>query len=137
MTTREPHDDAAAPLTPAAGEPITPPTAAAPAADLPASPESSALFSARKQAKRVEHTRSRATYFGWAVGIVVLILLLVFILRNQNSQDIDLLFWTVNLPIGVSLLIAAIAGAIITLAISSARILQLRSALKKYNKAAQ
>ncbi len=81
------------------------------------------------------HTRSRATYVGWVVGIVVLILLLVFILRNQGSQEIDLFFWKVELPVGVSLLIAAILGAILTLAVTTARMLQLRRALTKVDQA--
>ncbi len=44
-----------------------------------------------------------------ALGLTVLAV--VFIVQNLDSQEIELLFWEVNLPLGVSLLIAAIAAA--------------------------
>ena len=55
----------------------------------------------------MEHTRTRATWFGVVIGAIILVLLLVFIVQNLQSQTIDLLFWEVNLPVGVSLLIAS------------------------------
>lgn len=118
--------------------PVPPVSDAAPAAadDAPGH-ESQALAEAQHAVTKIEHTASRATVFGWVVGIVVTILLLVFILRNQGSQSIDLVFGTVNLPVGVSLLIAAIAGAIITLAITGVRIVQLRRALTQVDKSAR
>ena len=121
MTSRDPDADL----------PLTPPTAAEQPAAAPAPrPEPKV-----DEAHRVKHTRSRATYFGWIVGLIVTILLLVFILQNQDSQEIDLIFGKINLPVGVSLLIAAILGAIITVAISAARMVELHRALKKVDKA--
>lgn len=105
-----------------------------PPVDAVTTPEHRALADARNTVSGIEHTASRATYVGWIVGVIVTILLLVFILRNQDSQKIDLVFGQINLPVGVSLLIAAIAGAIITLAITSARIMQLRRALRQIDK---
>lgn len=113
------------------------PDASAPIPDLdpePAEPVNLVADEAKRQAKQVAHTRSRAAYFAWIIGIVMLIVLLVFILRNQNSQEIDLLFWKVHLPVGVSLLIAAILGAILTLATTVGRMMELRRALKKVDK---
>lgn len=104
-----------------------------PLADEP-SPEAQALHDARHAVSKVKHTRSRATYVGWIIGVVVAILLLVFIVQNNDSQEIDLIFGKVNLPIGVSLLIAAILGAIITMAMAAARIIELNRALKKVGK---
>ncbi len=85
----------------------------------------------RTKAKDVEHTRTRAMFIGLVVGAIITILLLVFILQNLGSQQITLLFWEVNLPVGVSLLIAAIAGALITALIGGARMFQLNRALKR------
>jgi uncharacterized integral membrane protein len=65
------------------------------------------------------------------IGAIILVLLLVFIVQNLGSQTIELLFWEVNLPLGVSLLIAAIAGALIVALVGGLRMLQLRRALKK------
>ena len=85
----------------------------------------------RTRIEKVEHTRTRATFVGLVVGAVITILLLVFILQNLESQRIDVLFWEVNLPVGVSLLIAAIAGALIVAMAGGARMFQLNRALKK------
>lgn len=128
MSTPDPRADQ--PADPSA----VPPTAPAVPDDLHER-ERRALSDTKREVGRVKHTRSRATYFAWIVGVVVAIVLLVFILRNQDSQEIDLVFWTVNLPVGVSLLIAALLGAILTLAVSAARIMELRRALKKVDKA--
>lgn len=83
----------------------------------------------------VKHTRTRATFVGWIIGAIILILLLIFILQNLTAQKIQLFAWEVNAPVGVSLLIAAIAGALITALIGGARTLQLSRALKKARKA--
>lgn len=85
----------------------------------------------RQTVADVEHTRTRAAWFGVVIGAIILVLLLVFIVQNLESQRIELLFWEVNLPLGVSLLIAAIAGALIVALVGGLRMLQLRRALKK------
>ncbi|WP_207839315.1 LapA family protein [Williamsia soli] len=79
----------------------------------------------------VRHTRTRAAWVGLIVGALVTLILLIFIVQNLDSQNIDLFFWTVNLPVGVSLLIAAILGAVITAIVGSLRMLQVRRAVKK------
>ncbi|KJR07665.1 lipopolysaccharide assembly LapA domain-containing protein [Gordonia sihwensis] len=79
-------------------------------------------------------TRTQATYLGWVLGVLVTILLIVFIVMNPDSVEIDLIFFKADLPLGVSLLIAAIAGALITALLGGARIFQLNRALKKARK---
>ncbi len=112
-----------------AGEPIEHPTTPEPDG------EHQALLAERDELrtkiKKVEHTRTRATFYGLVIGAVITILLLIFILQNLESQTIMLIFWEVNLPIGVSLLIAAIAGALIVAFAGGLRMLQLSRALKK------
>ncbi|SDU38176.1 LapA family protein [Gordonia westfalica] len=88
----------------------------------------------RQTVADVEHTRTRATWFGVIIGAIILVLLLVFIVQNLESQRIELIFWEVNLPLGVSLLIAAIAGALIVALVGGLRMLQLRRALNKATK---
>lgn len=95
------------------------------------SPEPDHRARLRRTVADVEHTRTRATWFGVVIGAIILVLLLVFIVQNLDSQKIELLFWEVNLPLGVSLLIAAIAGALIVALVGGLRMLQLRRALKK------
>ena len=85
-----------------------------------------------KEALRdVRHTRTKSAWVGIIVGAIVLILLLVFIVQNLDKQEIQLFFWQVNLPQGVSLLIAAIAGALITAVVGGARMFQVRRAVRK------
>ncbi|MEE3850674.1 lipopolysaccharide assembly protein LapA domain-containing protein [Gordonia sp. LSe1-13] len=88
----------------------------------------------RTRVKKVEHTRTRATFYGLVIGALITILLLVFILQNLESQRIMLIFWEVNLPLGVSLLIAAIAGALIVAFAGGLRMLQMSRAMRKAKK---
>ncbi len=88
----------------------------------------------RTKVKEVEHTRASATFVSLVIGAIILILLLVFILQNLTSQTIKLFVWEVNLPLGVSLLIAAIAGALIVALAGGVRIWQQGRALKKAKK---
>lgn len=88
----------------------------------------------RKKVKKVEHTRTRATFIGLVIGAVITILLLIFILQNLDSQQITLFAWEVNLPLGVSLLIAALAGALIVALVGGLRMFQMNRALKKAKK---
>ncbi|MYR05920.1 DUF1049 domain-containing protein [Gordonia sp. SID5947] len=88
----------------------------------------------RTKVKNVEHTRTRATFIGLVIGAIITVLLLVFILQNLDSQRIMLIFWEVNLPLGVSLLIAAIAGALIVALAGGLRMLQMSRAMRKAKK---
>jgi len=98
----------------------------------PVAPGGTVANSPTPQAIRaVRHTRINAAWVAWICGTILLILLLVFILQNLNRETVHLFFWTVHLPLGVSLLIAAIAGVVVTVAIGGARIYQLRRATKK------
>ena len=73
-------------------------------------------------------TRSVAgsTWVALIIGAVILVLLLVFILQNGDSAELKVFFWTWNFPIGVGMLIAAVAGALIAASIGTVRIIQLR-----------
>ncbi|MFG1780960.1 lipopolysaccharide assembly protein LapA domain-containing protein [Rhodococcus oryzae] len=77
------------------------------------------------------HTKAAATWTGLVIGVLVLILLLVFILQNLDQVALQLFFWEFSLPLGVSLLLAAIAGALIMALAGGVRILQIRRVAKK------
>ena len=80
-------------------------------------------------------TRAGALWTALVVGFVVLILLLVFIMQNTNPAPVQMFGWRWELPIGISLLLAAIAGGLLTFLVGTVRILQLRRAAKKNLKA--
>ena len=83
----------------------------------------------------VKFTRAAALWSALIVGFVILILLLVFIMQNTDDTTIHLFAWEWNLPVGVAILLAAVCGGLLTVAVGTARIIQLRRAAKKNFKA--
>jgi uncharacterized integral membrane protein len=81
-------------------------------------------------------TRAGALWTALAGGFLVLVLLLVFIMQNTDTTTIHMFGWAWQVPIGVSLLLGAIAGGLLTFLVGTVRILQLRRAAKKNYKAA-
>ncbi len=80
-------------------------------------------------------TRAGALWTALAGGFLVLVLLLVFIMQNTDTTTIHMFGWAWQLPVGVALLLGAIAGGLLTFLIGTVRILQLRRAAKKNLKA--
>ncbi|MFV8319007.1 LapA family protein [Mycobacterium sp. 23] len=76
-------------------------------------------------------TRAGALWSSLIVGFLVLILLLVFIAQNTSPTAFTFLGWHWTLPLGVAILLAAVVGGLITVAVGTARIIQLRRAAKK------
>lgn len=83
------------------------------------------------QAQVPLRTGFSAAWTALALGAVTLIVVLVFILQNLRSVEVSFLVFSGVLPLGVALLFAAIAGALVVLAVGSARMLQLRLAVHK------
>ena len=71
-------------------------------------------------------TRLSGAWTAVVVGLVILIVILVFILQNQQSVQVSFLMLSGHLPLAVALLFAMILGALIVVAFGAARILQLR-----------
>ena len=88
-----------------------------------------------KPESALKFTRAAALWSALITGFVVLIVLLVFIMQNTDSTTIHFLTWEWNLPVGVAILLAAVCGGLLTVAVGSARIVQLRRAAKKNFKA--
>ncbi|QCH21979.1 hypothetical protein DE4585_00189 [Mycobacteroides salmoniphilum] len=93
---------------------------------------------ATKPAKKedaVKRTRAAATWTGVILGLLILILLLVFILQNLTDTTTHFLSWEIQMPLGITVLFAAITGAALTALVGGVRIVQLRRAAKKNLKA--
>ncbi|MUM15477.1 DUF1049 domain-containing protein [Mycobacterium sp. CBMA271] len=103
-------------------------------APLPPEPTPKKPVPAKKQ-DAVKRTRAAATWTGVILGLLILILLLVFILQNLESTTTYFLAWEVHMPLGITVLFAAIAGAALTGLVGGVRIIQLRRAAKKNLKA--
>lgn len=109
-----PATDPGIPTVQAAPEPPTVPTA---------QPE--------KPAPAVRRSRSGGLWTGLILSAIVLIFLLVFILQNQDSVRITFLWFGGSLPVGVALLLAAIAGLLLVAIPGGVRMTQLRRAARR------
>ncbi|MGZ4573992.1 MAG: LapA family protein [Mycobacteriaceae bacterium] len=92
------------------------------------------LGSAETRKRPLGVTRTASAWIGLVVGALILILLLVFVLQNNENTKLSILVWDFTLPLGVSMLFAAIAGALIMALAGGARILQLRKAYKNHRR---
>lgn len=108
--------------TPPSGEPTPPAPPPVPPAPL--------------EVAEVKLTKAGALWSSLIVGLLILTILLVFITQNTDSTSFTFLGWHWTLPLGVAILLAAICGSAITVAVGAARIFQLRRAAKKNLKAA-
>ena len=101
----------AAPSYPAGG-PATPATATAPSS------------SGAAQDRKV--TRAGVIWAAVVASLVLLILLIIFILQNQELVLVKFLGFEGSVPLGMALFIAAVTGAVLVAVAGGARILQLR-----------
>ncbi|WP_430331992.1 lipopolysaccharide assembly protein LapA domain-containing protein [Rhodococcus sp. ACT016] len=80
---------------------------------------------------RIARTRAASAWTGLVVGLLVAVVLIVFILQNLDSVTFQLFVWEFTLPAGISLLLAAIAGALIMALVGGIRIIQIRRVAKR------
>jgi uncharacterized integral membrane protein len=84
----------------------------------------------------VKFTRAGALWSALIVGFLTLIVLLIFIAQNTASTPFTFFAWHWSLPLGVAFLLAAVGGGLLTVAVGTARMLQLRHTAKKHFAAA-
>jgi uncharacterized integral membrane protein len=63
-----------------------------------------------------------------ASALVVLVLLIIFILQNQEYVQVKFLGWEGAVSLGIALFIAAVGGGVLVAIAGAARIIQLRLA---------
>jgi lipopolysaccharide assembly protein A len=71
-------------------------------------------------------TRLSGAWTAIVIGLLAMVVILVFILQNQQGVDVTFLVFKGHLPLAVALLFALILGAVVVVAFGAARILQLR-----------
>jgi uncharacterized integral membrane protein len=120
------YPDAGAYPPPAAYPPPSAPTGAA--ADPPTVGEPAPGMT---KSGRVRPTRVSAAWVGAIVAAVVLIVLLIFIAQNSQRVTIRFLGFDGRVSLAIGLVLAAIAGVLLVAIPGTARILQLRRALRK------
>ena len=114
-----------------------PPTLTAPATGAPVAPDAGAVEDERGAVRDdpplvVPKTRTSATYSGVAVGLLVLVLVIIFIAQNLHDSRVHYLGLNFQLPIGLLILASAVAGGIIVLLVSAARVAQLRLMARRH-----
>ena len=121
---------------PTGPEPKAAPTHAEPPAPKAPKSDSAPVKKPTTPESAVKFTRTAALWTALILGFLILILLLVFVIQNDSPVDIVLLGWKLHqVQLGVTILLAAIAGGLLTFAVATTRILQLRLAAKKNLKA--
>ncbi|MFC4126576.1 LapA family protein [Nocardia rhizosphaerae] len=85
----------------------------------------------RTTPKGVHGSRTGYTWIGLLAAAVIGIVLLIFIIQNLDQANVNLLFWDFSLPLGITVLLSVIAGALVMGLVGGVRILQLRHAAKK------
>jgi uncharacterized integral membrane protein len=75
---------------------------------------------------RTAITRTGAAWFGICAAALVFVVLIVFMLQNTRSVEVNFLGMHGDLPLALALLIAGVGAAILTMVIGTARITQLR-----------
>jgi uncharacterized integral membrane protein len=79
----------------------------------------------------LRRSRSGGLWTGLILSAIVLVFLLVFILQNQIAVTIKFLGFSGSVPVGVALLLAAIAGLLLVAIPGGVRIMQLRRAARR------
>jgi lipopolysaccharide assembly protein A len=105
------------------GGPVLDPRATATPPEVPPPPEAAAPQHPRVPVRR---TRTGAAWVGIVVGAAVLVLLIVFMLQNTVPVEVAFFGLTGTAPLALTLLIAGVGFAIVTLVVGSLRIGQLR-----------
>ncbi|GAA1309573.1 LapA family protein [Brachybacterium tyrofermentans] len=68
------------------------------------------------------------------LGAIVLVLLLIFVIQNSQSASFEYFNATFDLPLGVAMLLAAIAGALVMALVGSVRMFQMSWTIRKMRK---
>jgi len=95
--------------------------------DLPTPPSGTALPPATT---KVDRSRFGGLRLGLIVAAVILVLLLIFILQNSRSAQIDFLWLSGHAPLAVAILLGVAAGALLVAVPGTVRILQLRKSIR-------
>jgi uncharacterized integral membrane protein len=106
----------------------TPPPQEVPEATgpLPHEADDSPRHEAKGPLPGERRTRLSGAWTAIVVGLIGLVVILIFILQNQQSVEVTFLAFSGHLPLAVALLFALILGALVVFAFGAARILQLR-----------
>ena len=79
-------------------------------------------------------TRAGVAWVAIVVGLLAMVLLIIFILQNQEPAEVAFLRLQGTLPLGMALFISAVAGGLLVAAGGAVRITQLRAHAQRLRK---
>lgn len=82
----------------------------------------------------IERTRTATLFAAAVAGLVLAMLMLVFVLQNDESQRFEFLWFDFELPTGVATLLAAIVGGLVVASLGLGRVVQLRLAARRHRR---
>ena len=139
---RDPAPGSTAPRDPAPGS--TAPRDPAPGSTAPRdpAPRSAAARNSRTSASTsapaVDDVSSGGMHIGlWIaliLGAIVLVLLLIFVIQNNVTTQFQYFGAQFQLPLGVAMLLAAVAGALVMARVGSVRMIQMGLSIRKLRK---
>lgn len=83
---------------------------------------------------QVKRTRTSTTYVGVAAALVLLVVVLVFVFQNLHGTPISFFSLHTSLPVGLLVVAAAVAGGLLVLFVSLARMAQLRLLARRHRR---
>ncbi|GAB0101351.1 hypothetical protein JMUB6875_03150 [Nocardia sp. JMUB6875] len=99
--------------------------------NIPVAPSPQVEPQPQRSPTRIDRTRAGSVWVSLSVGGVFLVVLLVFVVQNTTSVRLGFLGWHFVLPVGVSILVAAVAGLLVMAVAGGVRIIQLRQKLTR------
>ncbi|MBF6132527.1 DUF1049 domain-containing protein [Nocardia otitidiscaviarum] len=79
----------------------------------------------------IKHTRVGRVWVSIAIGALLTVLMLIFVLQNTDDVNVAFLAWNFDIPLGAALVLAIITGVLAMALAGGARIWQLRRAATK------
>ena len=78
--------------------------------------------------------RTAGIWISLILGAIVLVLLLIFVIQNSDTASFEYFGASFDLPLGVAMLLAAIAGALVMALVGSVRMIQMSWTIRKMRK---
>ena len=134
--TRTPGTDGAARP---ADDPTPTPEATRPADTAPTDRRAAERPAAQDPAQQKDEVpssggKTATTWIALILGAIVLVLLLIFVIQNNQTAGFEYFSAQFDLPLGVAMLLAAIAGALVMALVGSMRMIQMSWTIRKLRK---
>ena len=78
--------------------------------------------------------KTAGMWIGLILGAIILVLLLIFVIQNNNTAAFQYFGAEFDLPLGVAMLLAAIAGALVMALVGSVRMIQMSWTIRRMRK---